>query len=129
MALIKCPECEKEISDAAIACPHCGYTISRSTLTSQSQNTPLPPVSTASRIGGICCIILGFISIPIALIMGVLPIIGSIFLISMGFHFVSARHGICPYCGKDVSVSGTNCKCPHCRKISVRTNNFLKPVD
>lgn len=24
MALIKCPECEKEISDKAPACPHCG---------------------------------------------------------------------------------------------------------
>ncbi len=24
MSLISCPECEKEISDKAIACPHCG---------------------------------------------------------------------------------------------------------
>ena len=24
MALIKCPECEKKISDKAVACPHCG---------------------------------------------------------------------------------------------------------
>lgn len=28
MALIKCPECEREISDKATACPHCGYPIS-----------------------------------------------------------------------------------------------------
>ena len=27
MAIIKCPECSKEISSAAIACPHCGYPI------------------------------------------------------------------------------------------------------
>lgn len=27
MALIKCPECEKEISDKASACPNCGYPI------------------------------------------------------------------------------------------------------
>jgi hypothetical protein len=26
MALIKCPECGKEYSDTASACPHCGYT-------------------------------------------------------------------------------------------------------
>ncbi len=26
MALINCPECGKEISDTARACPHCGYT-------------------------------------------------------------------------------------------------------
>lgn len=27
MALIKCPECGKEISASASACPHCGYPI------------------------------------------------------------------------------------------------------
>jgi len=25
MALISCPECKKEVSDQAAACPHCGY--------------------------------------------------------------------------------------------------------
>mgnify|MGYP004669853055 CR=1 FL=1 len=25
MALIKCKECEKEFSDTAEVCPHCGY--------------------------------------------------------------------------------------------------------
>ena len=34
MALIKCPECGKEISDKAPACIHCGY--------------PLNPVPTSS---------------------------------------------------------------------------------
>jgi uncharacterized membrane protein YvbJ len=28
MALIKCPECGKEISDKALSCPQCGYPIS-----------------------------------------------------------------------------------------------------
>lgn len=28
MAIIKCPECEKEISDRAIACPNCGFPLS-----------------------------------------------------------------------------------------------------
>lgn len=28
MALIKCPECGKEVSDKASACPNCGYRIS-----------------------------------------------------------------------------------------------------
>src|SRR5512146_1127790 len=27
MALINCPECEREVSDQAVACPHCGYPI------------------------------------------------------------------------------------------------------
>ena len=30
MALIKCPECGKEISDKAKACPECGYKMNKS---------------------------------------------------------------------------------------------------
>ncbi len=30
--LIKCPECEKEISDKALACPNCGYPINNSNI-------------------------------------------------------------------------------------------------
>ncbi|MDE5803214.1 MAG: zinc-ribbon domain-containing protein [Lachnospiraceae bacterium] len=29
MALIKCPECGKEISDKASSCPGCGYPINK----------------------------------------------------------------------------------------------------
>ena len=29
MALIKCPECQTEVSDRASACPRCGYPISK----------------------------------------------------------------------------------------------------
>lgn len=29
MALIKCPECEHEVSDTAITCPNCGYTLKK----------------------------------------------------------------------------------------------------
>lgn len=28
MALIKCPECKKQISETVENCPHCGYPIS-----------------------------------------------------------------------------------------------------
>ncbi len=39
MALINCPECNKEISDKAFSCPHCGYPISLDTnLNNNSQN-------------------------------------------------------------------------------------------
>jgi uncharacterized membrane protein HdeD (DUF308 family) len=31
MALINCPECQKEISDQATACPHCGHPMKRPT--------------------------------------------------------------------------------------------------
>jgi hypothetical protein len=32
MALINCPECEKEISDKAKECPHCGYNVEQKRL-------------------------------------------------------------------------------------------------
>lgn len=35
MALIKCPECGKEISDRATSCPNCGYPIDQKTTTDQ----------------------------------------------------------------------------------------------
>lgn len=38
MALIKCPECGKEISDKAIRCPSCGYPIERN---SDEKHAPL----------------------------------------------------------------------------------------
>lgn len=31
MALIRCPECNSDVSDKAAACPHCGYPICRTT--------------------------------------------------------------------------------------------------
>jgi rRNA maturation protein Nop10 len=33
MALINCPECNKEISDKAVACIHCGYPLDKITKT------------------------------------------------------------------------------------------------
>lgn len=27
--LMKCPECEPQVSDKAISCPHCGYPLKR----------------------------------------------------------------------------------------------------
>ena len=33
MALLKCPECQHDVSDKAAACPHCGYPINSPTST------------------------------------------------------------------------------------------------
>lgn len=38
MAIIKCPECEKDVSDKAQSCPHCGYPISQNV--NQQVNKP-----------------------------------------------------------------------------------------
>ena len=36
MALIKCPECGKEVSSEALGCPHCGYRLKKTTYSSSS---------------------------------------------------------------------------------------------
>ena len=45
MALIKCPECNREISDKAESCPHCGYPITR--LKNNNGKQPKTPTSNA----------------------------------------------------------------------------------
>lgn len=37
MALIKCPECNLQVSDKAISCPHCGYPIDKSVVSSRKK--------------------------------------------------------------------------------------------
>ncbi len=47
MALIACPECQKQISDQATACPQCGYPL-RERQQQQAAPTP-PPVKRPAR--------------------------------------------------------------------------------
>ena len=44
MALIKCPECNHEVSDRAASCPHCGCPISSSVSSSSQPNVKKIPV-------------------------------------------------------------------------------------
>ena len=45
MALIKCPECDLQVSDKALSCPHCGYPMAsapRKKYTKQVKRKRLP---------------------------------------------------------------------------------------
>ena len=46
MALIKCPECEKDVSSSAVACPNCGHPIAAPVLASDPPQHRLPQEST-----------------------------------------------------------------------------------
>jgi hypothetical protein len=37
MALIECPDCDKQISESAIGCPHCGLMLTREIIASQKE--------------------------------------------------------------------------------------------
>ena len=39
MALINCPECSREVSDTALACPHCGYQLKKPQVKAKPQPT------------------------------------------------------------------------------------------
>lgn len=43
MALIKCPECEKEISDQASTCPNCGCPVTKTGMAMFSEQTSYTP--------------------------------------------------------------------------------------
>lgn len=49
MALIKCPECMKEISDKAEVCIHCGYPISKTNVPNSESNVDLSLTNTTSE--------------------------------------------------------------------------------
>lgn len=48
MTLFKCPECEKEISDKATTCPHCGFPL-KELSTSSSTNPPEQKMQKAKK--------------------------------------------------------------------------------
>lgn len=59
MALIKCNECGKEISDSAKTCIHCGYKLKKKN--EKKRAIPATTIYTISFIGVILFLIIGFI--------------------------------------------------------------------
>ncbi len=137
MALISCPECGKEISDAARACPHCGYAI-REVPANQVRRTPLTEKPPSRGYGMFLCIF-GMVSVLGGLLFclfilpfGIITLAVSVMMILAGIEqFKDAQKGTCPYCGNAISVlrSDVACKCPHCHKTSTKKDNFLETID
>ena len=137
MALVSCPECGKEISDAARSCPHCGYTM-REAAANQVKRTPLTEKkpSCASGIflctGGMVMVFGSLLLCVVLLPVGVVGLVISAMMILAGVEqFKDAQNGVCPYCGNSVTVplKDLTCKCPHCHKTSTKKDNFLETID
>lgn len=59
MALVNCPECQREVSDQAAACPHCGHPMAGHQ-TNQTQKDPAKPkVNSRFKTGSIVGLIGG----------------------------------------------------------------------
>jgi len=72
MALIKCPECEKEISDQAPTCPHCGAPLK------QTESNPTTIKESSPPVWGIIGIISGLGAL-------FLPYFAAVFLLPVSF--------------------------------------------
>ena len=83
MALIKCPECGKEISDKAAECVCCGYPL---------KSVPCPPVFPTNYESSIS-IENGASRVPSIIIGVVLQIIGLVVFFSFGSIDLSTRFG------------------------------------
>lgn len=51
MSLIKCPECDKEISSNAANCPHCGNPFSHEIRCPNCNSGDISKISNASKVG------------------------------------------------------------------------------
>lgn len=137
MALISCPKCEKQISETAPACPHCGYQLSDASIADAPVPTKIGEIKINYK-AGCFTIICGILLIPIALlsllsyvIPGLICLGVSLGLIGTGIQKIMGTRSIsCPYCGTPTEVSKNfkNYKCDACKKRSVRKDDYLHPV-
>lgn len=72
MALIKCPNCGREISDKADVCPHCGYSLSTAGETAEKKNKKIDKNKIISLCNGrLKYILLGIGLVAVVLILTV----------------------------------------------------------
>jgi hypothetical protein len=137
MALIICPDCQKEISSEAKNCPNCGLPIKKihkqsASIVENSTSFTIETVGTLQRIwGGAVAVFVGFCVLIIPLIGWILSpimiIFGVILLCSKSSTF-SNRKGKCPYCTLHVenSINQDSFSCKHCeQKIIVSGDQFF----
>ena len=136
MALINCPECNKEVSDTAKNCPHCGYMLSDTEKTSFTVEVKKTHISELKRefSKGAAFIVVGIFASLFSLLIlpiGLISLIGGIMFITIGAQKCGYHEVICPYCGKHgtITKNATTYYCSICGKCSVRDNDILKAID
>lgn len=131
MSMINCPEFKKEISDQAKSCPNCGYVLSHGvTKTELGEKETNPALGWTMIVVGIFAIIIGIFTVSI--IIGIFVIMGGLGVAGVGAGKITGMQtGSCPYCSNAVSVkyNATTFKCPHCKKISKKTEKYLEKID
>lgn len=100
MALIKCIECGKEISDSAKRCPHCGCDAKKSVRAEREQQAQIAWENSSSREKSTISVI------GIIIVLAVF-----VFLLKSCFYsgpsYSNHNDGKCDICGKHASYSGS----------------------
>ncbi len=139
MALVRCPECNHEISDTAEACPHCGYKLAEKR--EEQKDNPFVPVESPlskKKASGLSNAILGMIGGCILIAVGiplvaigvgvVLIILGIVAFFGSMTDYKKHQYGKCPYCGTELKVvaGNTSFKCPVCNNVGKQTETSLE---
>lgn len=139
MALIQCPECGKQVSDQAMACPECAYPLNK-----ERSGTSLPTPDWKPGVAAVLSLVIPGAGqmykgqVALGLVLLVMTIIGYIFFILPGiiihlFVIVTAatrpptlvespsaslQHAPfpCPHCRKGIDTIYRNNQCPWCLK-------------
>ena len=138
MALIKCPECNREISDTAEACPFCGCN-PKKIEQFEKKVISLGDVPSRTKTRGLALMVMSLVAFPVgiatvALIIGIFIIIGAIYMFIVGFSLLTEKkqEGNCPYCGERLNVPKTDSekmtKCPVCNNLIKQTANTFENI-
>ena len=128
MPLINCPECDKQVSDLALACPHCGAPRVETKLSTQTTLTKGPPSP-----GNVLSSLIALVGL---ILLFIVPPVGLTMLIAAGFFglFTSKKRplvfvGRCPSCNGLINLPQHlgGAPCPLCKTPVVsRDGRFFK---
>jgi hypothetical protein len=126
MALITCPDCNREVSSEAKSCPNCGLPTKRirgiSPSTIENQTTfAVEKMNAGQRIAiAVLTMFFGFAALIIPVIGWVAgPILILMGLMTLGGAAAITQKGTCPYCSLQISnpnATDESFSCKHCKQ-------------
>jgi DNA-directed RNA polymerase subunit RPC12/RpoP len=139
MALVKCNECDREMSDTLDSCPHCGYRVApEHPIALTQKSTPLG-VRKRGFVSGVLLLLLAALLLRAGIRSfedGVRAVsLLSCFGVSISgffgvYNIIGWYNVVCPNCEKEIRIRrySQSLKCHYCKKISVRKGNMLEAV-
>lgn len=133
MALMRCPECNHEMSDTAVACTNCGYI--RKNIEPFKKKVTVLSKKNYDKKKALLFLIPGTILTTFSLFtltigIGFITLIVGVFLMVKSFIAFDNKTqvGDCPYCNTElrVKVGNSSFKCPVCNNIGNQTESTLE---